>query len=62
MTDIRCVKCSLLLFRGIDFYGSIEVKCNKCGYVQVVRGKKLYPTAEDYRKRKELEQKFGLTY
>jgi len=33
MTEIRCVKCNRLLFKGTNFYGSIEVKCPKCGYI-----------------------------
>ena len=31
MTDIRCVKCHALLFKGRFF--DLEIKCQKCGYV-----------------------------
>ncbi len=47
MTDIRCVKCNRLLFKQIDFRGSIEVKCSKCGFVQIVKDKKLYPRVKE---------------
>ncbi len=61
MTEIRCVKCNRLLFKGIEFCGTIEVKCSKCGYIQVVNGKRLYPTVEEKRIKQELKVKFGLT-
>ena len=57
MTESRCVKCNRLLFKQVDFYGSIEVKCNKCGFVQVVSGKKLYPTVEEIENLKKFNSK-----
>lgn len=37
MTDIRCVKCRKLLFKGCGTWSQIEVKCPKCGSLNVVR-------------------------
>jgi len=34
MTEIRCVKCRRLLFKG--YFSKVEIKCPKCGYVQTL--------------------------
>ena len=37
MTEIRCVKCRRLLFKVLNCAGKIEIKCPKCGMVDIVQ-------------------------
>ena len=34
--SVRCKKCSRLLFKGKNY--EVEIKCPKCGYVQILNG------------------------
>ncbi len=34
MTEIRCKKCKRLLLKATEIQG--EMKCPKCGYVQII--------------------------
>ena len=34
MKEIRCKRCGRMLFRGI--IREVEIKCPKCGYLQIV--------------------------
>ena len=36
LEQIRCESCQKLLFRGIVGLGFIEVKCSRCGHVNVI--------------------------
>ena len=48
MVEIRCKKCKGLLMMAD--YGSVEIKCRKCGYINrfVITGKeKKMPNRED---------------
>ena len=36
MTEIRCVKCKRLLFKG-EWNGKIEIKCPKCGFIDAIQ-------------------------
>lgn len=36
LDQIRCENCQKLLFRGIVGLGFIEVKCSRCGHVNVI--------------------------
>ncbi len=36
MREIRCKKCNRLLMKGEII--EVEIKCPKCGYVQILRG------------------------
>lgn len=35
--EVRCVKCNRLFFRGKMDKAEIEIKCPKCGYVQIIK-------------------------
>lgn len=37
MTIIRCIKCGRLLMKGCNV--QVEIKCPKCGYVQIINHK-----------------------
>lgn len=38
MTECRCVKCNKLLFKlKIGFGLEVEIKCDRCGTINVVR-------------------------
>ena len=36
MTEIRCVKCRRLLMKAENLIGEIEIKCPKCGFIDLV--------------------------
>ena len=36
MREIRCKKCNRLLMKGEII--KVEIKCPKCGYIQILRG------------------------
>jgi PAS domain S-box-containing protein len=36
LDEQRCEKCQKLLFRGINGFGLIEVKCSRCGHVNLL--------------------------
>jgi len=36
LTEIRCLKCNRLLFRAEDWIGKIEIKCPKCGFIDMI--------------------------
>ena len=38
LNPIRCKKCRRLLFKGA--IKEVEIKCPKCGYVQVLTGRR----------------------
>ncbi len=37
MIEVRCVKCNRLLFKMDSMWGGIQIKCNKCGYMNDMR-------------------------
>jgi len=36
--EYRCKECNKLFFKGILVDSEIEVKCKKCGHVEVLKG------------------------
>jgi len=36
MTEIRCVKCKGMLMKADIKFGTVEIKCRKCGYMNKI--------------------------
>jgi phage FluMu protein Com len=42
MKDLRCENCGKLLLKKDGSFDTIEIKCNRCGYIQKFNGEKKY--------------------
>jgi phage FluMu protein Com len=38
LKEYRCVNCNKLLFRGILFHASVEIKCRGCKSINTIEG------------------------